>query len=188
VQQEIAEAANALFVERGYEATTIDDIAEAVGMSRRSVFRYFTTKEDIVVGKFDFVADDMLAALRQRPPGEPVWESLRRIFDLLVPYVDAPGKHEVAEPMQRIVFATPGLLASYLEKLQRMQGAAEVALRERAEAGGSPYAADDPAPRAIAGAAFSCLLAAQHAWLAGGAKGTFAEAIDRAMAAVGPRA
>jgi hypothetical protein len=38
-----------------------------------------------------------------------LWESLRRAFDLLVPYVDAPGKHEVAEPMQRIVFATPGL-------------------------------------------------------------------------------
>jgi AcrR family transcriptional regulator len=188
VQKEIAEAANAVFVERGYEATTIDDIAEAVGMSRRSVFRYFTTKEDIVVGKFDFVADDMLSSLRERPAGEPVWESLRRIFDLLVPYVDAPGKEEVAEPMQRIVFATPGLLASYLEKLQRMQDAAEAAIRERAEAAGSPYATDDPTPRAIAGAAFGCLLAAQHAWLASGAKGTFAEAIDRAMAAVGPRA
>jgi hypothetical protein len=88
--------------------------------------------------------------------------------------------------MQRIVFATPGLLASYLEKLHRMQDAAEVAVRERAQAAGSPYAPDDPAPRAITGAAFGCLLAAQHAWLAGGANGTFADAIDRAMAAVGP--
>jgi AcrR family transcriptional regulator len=116
---------------------TIDDIAAAAGLSRRSVFRYFSSKEDIVVGKFDFVADDMLRELRARPAGEPVWESLRRAFDLLVSYVDAPGKHEVAEPMQRIVFQTPALLASYLEKL----------------------------------AAFGCLVAAQRAWLAGGAKG-----------------
>ena len=187
VRTQITEAANALFVERGYEQTTIDDIAAAVGMSQRSVFRYFPTKEDIIVGKFDLVADDMLAVLRQRPTDEPVWESLRRCFDLLVPYVDAPGKHEVAEPMQRIVFDTPHLLARYLEKLQRMQNALVQALRERAEASGAPFTDDDPAPRAIAAAAFGCLVAAQHAWLAAGAAGTFAEAIDRAMSAVGPR-
>ena len=187
VQKEITDTANALFVERGYEATTIDDIAAAVGMSQRSVFRYFPTKEEIVVGKFDFVADDMLAELRARPAGEPVWQSLRRALDLLVPYVDAPGKHEVAEPMQRIVFQTPALLASYLLKLQRMQDAAETALRERAAQAGKPYAAADPAPRAITGAAFGCLVAAQHAWLADGAKGAFADAIDRAMSAVSPR-
>jgi hypothetical protein len=56
-------------------------------------------------------------------------------------------------------------------KLQRMQHAAETALRERAAQAGAPYAADDPAPRAITGAA----------------KGAFADAIDRAMSAVSPR-
>ena len=71
VLNEIAEVALKLFTERGYETVTIDDIATAAGLSRRSVFRYFSTKEDIVVGKFDFVADDMLAELRARPAGEP---------------------------------------------------------------------------------------------------------------------
>ncbi|MEU9243340.1 TetR/AcrR family transcriptional regulator [Streptomyces shenzhenensis] len=187
VQKEITDAANALFLERGYEETTIGDIAAAVGMSQRSVFRYFPTKEDLVVGKFDFVADDMLQALRERPAGEPVWESMRRIFDLLVPYVDAPGRRQVAEPMQRIVFSTPTLLASYLQKLQLLQDTADTALRERAAAAGVPYHDSDPTPRAIVGAAFACLLAAQHAWLAGGAEGTFATAIDRAMATITPR-
>jgi AcrR family transcriptional regulator len=155
--------------------------------SQRSVFRYFATKEEIVVGKFDFVGDEMLDALRARSADEPVWESLRRVFDLLVPYVDAPGKHEVAEPMQRIVFSTPTLFASYLEKLQGMQDAVAFALKERASAASTPYADDDPAPCALAAAAFGCLVAAQHAWLAGGAEGSFATAIDRAMATVGPR-
>jgi AcrR family transcriptional regulator len=117
-------------------------------MSQRSVFRYFASKEEIVVGKFDLVAGEMLRVLRDRPAAEPVWDSLRRVFDLLVPYVDAPGKHEVAEPMQRIVFSTPALLASYLQKLQQMQDAVVTALRERAAAVGTPYADDDPVPRA----------------------------------------
>ncbi|HEY0247837.1 MAG TPA: TetR/AcrR family transcriptional regulator [Gryllotalpicola sp.] len=187
VQKEITDAANTLFVERGYEATTIDDIAAAVGMSQRSVFRYFATKEEIVVGKFDFVAEQMLDVLRGRPVDEPVWDSLRRVFDLLVPYVDAPGHHEVAEPMQRIVFDTPALFASYLQKLQLMQDGVVTALTERAETAGAPYASDDPAPRVITAAAFGCLVAAQYAWLAAGAKGSFAAAIDRAMSTVGPR-
>jgi AcrR family transcriptional regulator len=187
VQKEITDAANRLFVERGYEATTIDDIAAAVGMSQRSVFRYFATKEEIVVGKFDFVADEMLNVLRSRPADEPVWDSLRHVFDLLVPYVDAPDKHEVAEPMQRIVFDTPALFASYLQKLQLMQDAAVSALTERAASAGVPYASDDPAPRAVTAAAFGCLLAAQYSWLAANAKGSFADAIDRAMSTVGPR-
>ncbi|HEX3514388.1 MAG TPA: TetR/AcrR family transcriptional regulator [Trebonia sp.] len=186
VQKEISDAGIALFVERGYEATTIDDIAAAVGVSQRSVFRYFPTKEEIVVGKFDFVAEEMLEVLRARPAGEPVWESLRRVFDLLVPYVDAPGKHQVAEPMQRIVFSTPPLFASYLQKLQQMQDAVVTALLERAETAAIPYADDDPAPRALAAAAFGCLVAAQHSWLAGGAKASFAETLDRAMATIAP--
>jgi hypothetical protein len=64
---------------------------------------------------------------------------------------EAVGNTELAEPMQRILFGTPGLLARYLEKLERVQGAA------------------------------------QHAWLAGGAKEKFAVMVDRAMAAVRPR-
>src|SRR5690242_10152847 len=83
VRKEIAEAAGALFAERGYEATTIDHIAAAVGMSQRSVFRYFATKEELVLGKFDFVVEEMLDVLRARPADEPVWTSLHRVFDVL---------------------------------------------------------------------------------------------------------
>jgi AcrR family transcriptional regulator len=168
IQKEITEAAERLFVERGYEATTIEHIAEAVGMSRRTVYRYFSTREDVVLGKFDVVAEEVLDALRRRP-------------------VDDAGNTGLAEPMQRILFGTPGLLARYLEKIERIQGAVELVVRERAGAAGAPWADDDPAPRAIVAAALGCVLAAQHAWLAGGAKEKFAVMVDRAMAAVGPR-
>lgn len=188
VRREITEAANALFIERGYEATTIDDIAEAVGMSKRSVFRYFPTKEDLVVGKVDYLAEEMLQGLRARPAGEPVWQSLRAIFDLLVPHVDDLDKDSVAAPIQRVIFNTPNLLGSYLEKQQQMQEVVVAALSERAEAAGTPCPPEDPTLRAITAAAFGCLVAAQQAWLESGSSGTFADAVDQAMAAVAPQA
>lgn len=185
VRRQIADVAKDLFAEHGYEATTIDQIAAAVGMSQRSVFRYFPTKEDIVIGKIDFFADDLAQALRERPADEAAWESLRRIFDHADPSGD-PGGPETAAELQRIVFANPSLLGRYLEQRQRMQEDAAKTLRERAATAGKPYAEDDPAPEAIAAAAFGCLVAAQRGWLAGGAKESFAAKLDRAMASVGP--
>ncbi|MDR7301611.1 TetR family transcriptional regulator [Haloactinomyces albus] len=188
VRNEIAEVANALFVERGFEATTIEDIAAAAGISQRSVLRYFPSKDEIVLGKFDLVVNDMLAALRARPADEAVWTSLHRVFDGLVSLAETPGHEKLMEPIHRVIFETPALLAGYLQKLQHMQDAVVAELLERAEAAGTPYEADDPTPRALTAAAFGCLVAAQHSWLASGATGSFADALDRAMATVGPRA
>jgi AcrR family transcriptional regulator len=183
IQREFGAAALALFLERGYDATTIDDIAASVGMSQRSIFRYFRTKEEIVVGKMDLTVDQMLETLRTRPAEEPVWTSLRRLFFML----DEPGRPETAEPTHRILFETPALFAAYLGKLQHIQEAVVGVLHERAAAAGAPYAVDDPAPRAVTAAAFGCLVAAQHSWLASGAAGSLADAIDRAMATLTPR-
>lgn len=183
VQKEIGDAALKLFVSQGYDATTIDDIASAVGMSQRSVFRYFGTKEEIVVGKFDLGANDMLDVLRARPLDEPVWTSLHRLLDI----VDMPDKHESTKPIQRVIFETPALLAMYLQKLQNIQNAVVAVLLDRAESAGTPYAANDPSPRALTAAAFGCLVAAQHAWLASRTRDSLADYVDRAMATLTPR-
>ncbi|MET0422261.1 MAG: TetR/AcrR family transcriptional regulator [Actinoplanes sp.] len=183
VQREIGVAALALFVERGYEATTIDDIAAAVGMSQRSVFRYFATKEEIVVGKLDLATEYMTDELRRRPAGEPVWVSLRHLFDML----NEPGTPDTDPATHRVMLETPALLAAFLQKLQQIQDAVVAVLHERAEAAGTPYAVDDPTPRALTAAAFGCLVAAQLSWLAAGAKTPLGEAVDRAMATLTPR-
>ncbi|MGH1551779.1 TetR family transcriptional regulator [Streptomyces sp. L7] len=82
MRAEIADAAMALFMERGFEETTVEQVAAAVGMSGRSVFRYcYATKEDMVVGSMEQVGHELAAALRARPADEPVWEALRRAFD-----------------------------------------------------------------------------------------------------------
>ncbi|PRY27451.1 TetR family transcriptional regulator [Pseudosporangium ferrugineum] len=181
VQREIGDAALALFIERGFDATPIDAVAAAVGMSTRSVFRYFATKEDIVIGKLDLAADRMLETLAARPPGEPVWVSLRHLFD-----VDDPRPQGSTAAIHRVVLETPALLAAYLQKLQEIQEAVALGLRERAAAAGRPYPADDPTPRALTAAAFGCFVAAQHSWLASGASTPLADAVDRAMATLAP--
>jgi AcrR family transcriptional regulator len=57
VRAQIADTAMALFVAHGFEQTTVDQIAAAVGISTRSVFRYFATKEDMVVGHLNEIGD-----------------------------------------------------------------------------------------------------------------------------------
>src|SRR5579862_1691044 len=81
VQAEIAGKAMELFLEQGFDRTTIDQVAAAVGMSGRSVFRYFATKEDMVLGDMLEIGRDLAAALEARPAEEPAWEALRRALD-----------------------------------------------------------------------------------------------------------
>ncbi|MEG3630550.1 TetR/AcrR family transcriptional regulator [Streptomyces poriticola] len=71
----IREATYALVREQGYDATTVEQIAERAEVSPSTVFRYFPTKEDIVLtDEYDPVMEDLL---RERPDDEPVLDSLR---------------------------------------------------------------------------------------------------------------
>jgi AcrR family transcriptional regulator len=69
------EAARELFLERGYEATTVQDIAEAADVSPGTVFGYFPTKADIFFAGYDELVDDFVAWLESRPEGVTAIES-----------------------------------------------------------------------------------------------------------------
>ncbi|PLW72300.1 TetR family transcriptional regulator, partial [Streptomyces sp. DJ] len=72
----IRRAARLLFEQQGYEATTVEQIAEAAEISPSTFFRYFPAKEDVLLG--DGYEPLVEAALRDRPAGEPLAESVRQ--------------------------------------------------------------------------------------------------------------
>ncbi|GGX89245.1 TetR/AcrR family transcriptional regulator [Streptomyces hiroshimensis] len=74
-RQAIRRAAYRLYGQQGYDATTVDQIAEAADVSPSTVFRYFPTKEDIVLT--DEYDPALEAALRARPAEEPPVEAFR---------------------------------------------------------------------------------------------------------------
>lgn len=81
-RQAIRAATYALIEEQGYDATTIEQIAERAEVSPSTVFRYFPTKEDIVLT--DELDPILLEELRKRPADEPWMESLRFVMRLAV--------------------------------------------------------------------------------------------------------
>lgn len=187
MQLELVDAAQDLFVTHGFEQTTIDDIAHAVGMSRRSFFRYFSSKDDLVLGRYEQWSDHLAEAMAERPLDESVWESLRHIFDDVVTRPSPGSSAERVVAMDQIVRSTTALRAAYLETLDRAQDRVIAAIGRRARLRGAPIAEHDLATRAIVGAAFACLRAAHLATLAAGDPPAFARAIDTAMAAVTSR-
>jgi TetR/AcrR family transcriptional regulator, regulator of mycofactocin system len=66
-----------MFAERGFEETTVDDIAAALGVSRRTLFRYFASKNDMAWGDFDWVLARLRRCLDATDPDKPLHEALR---------------------------------------------------------------------------------------------------------------
>ena len=66
-----------LFDERGFEQTTVDDIAAELGIARRTLFRYYPSKNDIVWGDFDSVLDRLRAELAAQDRNVPMMDALR---------------------------------------------------------------------------------------------------------------
>ena len=71
-RERIEQAAMSLFLQRGFEATTVEDITEAADVSKRSFFDYFPSKEEVVFAWQDSFADRLMAAIAARPAEEPM--------------------------------------------------------------------------------------------------------------------
>ncbi|MEV0322746.1 TetR/AcrR family transcriptional regulator [Streptomyces sp. NPDC050658] len=110
----IREATYALIREQGYEATTVEQIAEAAEVSPSTVFRYFPTKEDIVLtDEYDPLLE---AELRARPADEPVGESLRQVLRKAVGlgFTEEP---EVSRLRTRLMIEVPAVRSRMLESM-----------------------------------------------------------------------
>ncbi len=77
VRLALSAAAEQLFLSRGFERTTVEQIAQAAGVSRRTFFRYYESKEDVLVERSDRLGERLYAELAARPRPEPPLLAIR---------------------------------------------------------------------------------------------------------------
>jgi AcrR family transcriptional regulator len=174
---QVAEMAIQLYVERGYEKTSIDDICAVAGISRSTFFRYFHSKEDVLLHRVIDLGENLLSALQARPDGETPWVALRAALNPLISRYGAESERVLRSV--RLVGSTPALAAFHREKLARwgLLLVPEVARRM----GSDPSDHTDPAPAALVAAAAACVDAAVAAWATADGTPQLARLVDRAM-------
>lgn len=180
VQAEIGTAAMRLFLERGFEETTMEQIANEVGISRRSLFRYFGTKEDIVLGNLIEAGLAVKDALEARPLSEPPWEALRAAFESLT--LDPEYSTERILRISKMLYGTPSLHAGHLEKQLRWQELLVPNIAMRLGAAGDDEL--DLRAQAIVVCALTCLDVASEVWTRRDGKDDLGQLFDQAVAAV----
>ncbi|AWE50054.1 MULTISPECIES: TetR/AcrR family transcriptional regulator [Streptomyces] len=124
-----------LFTTRGYEDTTVDDIADAVEVSQRTFFRYFAGKEEAALALQEMTETHFLQAVRERPAHEPPMEALRQAvlesWDSLSEVVESVAPVEVFLRMYQVIESTPVLLAAHLRRSLETEEAIARVLAER---------------------------------------------------------
>ena len=118
----IREVANRLFLERGYDAVTVAEVAREAGVSSVTVFNHFPRKEDLFLDRTSDAVDFLRTAVRDRVSGVDVLESLRaesvRLFDERHPL---SGVDERSAPFFRTVAESPALVARAREITSELQ-------------------------------------------------------------------
>jgi AcrR family transcriptional regulator len=140
-------AALRLFAERGYEQTTVEDIADAADVAVRTFFRYFASKQHVLFGDvaISFVSR-LREALAERPADEPPVAAVAAAIETLT-IVNDEEHHEIMARM-RLVRELPELMPAYLTVLHQMQETiAAFVARRTGEPDTAPY------PQLVAGAA-----------------------------------
>src|ERR1043166_5083319 len=115
MRQEIADKAMALFAKRGFDKVTVAEVAESAGVSEKTVFNYFPTKEDLFYDEVPQRSAAMVEAVRNRRPGESIAAALERLQSRNCDRLRSPGFATFA----RIIEEAPALQAKELEIMAR---------------------------------------------------------------------
>lgn len=125
----LADAALELFEERGYEQTTVTDIAAAAGLTERTFFRHFPDKREVLFDGSAALVDLMRTAVREAPADASPQEAVRHGLAASEPFFESRRDH--ARRRQRVLMADAVLLERELSKLATLTDALAAALRDR---------------------------------------------------------
>ena len=155
---ELEHIAFGLFADKGFEQTTVDDIAAAAGIGRRTFFRYFPSKNDVPWGQFELELERMRARLKACPPEIPLMDAIAMAL------VDFNRVDPEQIPWHRrrmaLILRVPALLA---HSTLRFAAWREVIAEFVAERTGQRQ--DGLAPQTVAYAVLGVAIAAYEQWL-----------------------
>lgn len=154
---QLAAIAQQLFVTRGFDETSIDDIADAAGIGRRTFFRYFATKADVLFVESPDELRRLQDALARASVGAPFCRVVENaVVEALRP---APGDREWALQRAQIILSVPALLAHAAVVFARWRGAASDYARLR-------FPGNELFAVAVGHAVLAATLAAHEHWIA----------------------
>jgi len=174
-RERLTRVAMALFLDRGFEATTLDDIAAAADVSRRSFFHYFSSKEDVVFAWQEDSITALIAAIAARPANESMLAAAENAISAMVRQLE-PGE---ALAMARLKRDNLALQARDQVKYEKLERAAAEALHRRAG-----NKTDKLEARLVAMIATGAMRIGGECWTAEGARAKPEALVSRMFAAI----
>jgi AcrR family transcriptional regulator len=177
-RERLTRAAMALFLERGFEATTLDDIAAAADISRRSFFHYFASKEDVVFAWQEEITAALIAAVAARPSDESMLTAAENAISAMARQVDA----NEAIAMSCLKRDNPALRARDQVKYEKLERALAEGLGKRA--GTKASIKTEREARLVAMIATGAMRVGQEVWTSEGAHEKPEASVKRIFAAI----
>jgi AcrR family transcriptional regulator len=151
MRQQLSDTATQMFLERGFDAVRVAEVAEACGVSEKTVFNYFPTKESLILDRLESTMASLRTGLAE--PGVPPTDAVLRILDdelgaltsWLAAQDDLAQASAAVQRFGTLIQATPSLRAHQNDMVGRFVGVTAAILAGRAQ-----LSADDPEPQIAA--------------------------------------
>lgn len=169
----LQQSALELFLARGYDESTVQDITDAAGVSQRTFFRYYPTKDAVLLTEHERREKELKAFLTSRPD-EPAGNLVRAVVDHLV--ADIEERRDLIQVQTQVFLTVPLLADRFAGHHQRLAGLVADHLATRLG-----VSADvDPRPRLVGAQAVAVWTTAIELWLANDLQGELAPLAERA--------
>jgi AcrR family transcriptional regulator len=151
MRQQLSDTATRMFLDRGFDAVRVSDVAEACGVSEKTVFNYFPTKESLVLDRLEATVASLRSGLAETavPPVEAALRILDRELSGLTAFLssadDPAGAAEAIRRFGDLIRTTPSLRAYQSDMMDQFVSVAAEILAARAG-----LDADDPEPQIAA--------------------------------------
>jgi AcrR family transcriptional regulator len=154
-----------LYLNRGYEQTTVADIAERAGLTERTFFRYFADKREVLFGGAAGLQELLVDALAGAPASDPPIDAVAVALEAIGRFFE--GRREFARRRQAVIVANPELQERELIKLASLSAAMAETLRQRGM--------EQPGASLLAEAGVAVFRVAFEQWVTGTGAPTLAE-------------